>query len=86
MSERDSRCERVPLLDLAENRLIMFLASVASRNPRTRFIVYSRGVFERRGGEEQWVAEQAARLPVLRNRLNAFTVPGGREKATFRDQ
>ncbi len=73
------------LFDLAENRLVMFLAYVASRNPRTRFIVYSRSVFQTHGGEERWVATQVARLPVLRNRLNAFIVPGGREKASFRE-
>jgi serine/threonine protein kinase len=73
------------LFDLAENRLLVFLAYVASRNPRTRFIVYSRSVFQTHGGEEQWVAKQVARLPVLRNRLNAFIVPGGREKASFRE-
>ena len=73
------------LVDLAQNRFIVFLAYVAARNPRTRFIVYSRSVFQTHGGEEQWVATQVARLPVLKDRLNAFTVPGGREKATFRD-
>ena len=72
------------LVDLAENRLLVFLAYVASRNPRTRFIVYSRSVFQTQGGEEQWVAKQVTRLPMLRNRLNAFIVPGGREKASFR--
>ena len=73
------------LFDLAENRLLVFLAYVASGNPRTRFIVYSRSVFQTHGGEEQWIAEQVTRLPVLRNRLNAFIVRGGREQATFRD-
>jgi hypothetical protein len=73
------------LSDLAENRFMVFLAYVAARNPRTRFIVYSRSVFQTHGGEEQWVATQVARLPVLKDRLNAFIVPGGREKATFRD-
>ena len=72
------------LFDLAENRFIVFLAYVAARNPRTRFIVYSRTVFQSRGGEEQWVAAQVARLPVLKGRLNAFIVPGGLEQASFR--
>jgi hypothetical protein len=72
------------LVDLAQNRLLVFLAYVASRNPRTRFIVYSRSVFQTQGGEEQWVAKQVTRLPVLRNRLNAFIAPSGREKASFR--
>ena len=73
------------LFDLAENRFIVFLAYVAARNPRTRFIVYSRSVFQTFGGEQQWVAAQVARLPVLKGRLHAFIVPGGTEKATFRD-
>ena len=73
------------LVEIAENRVIVFLAYVAARNPRTRFIVYSRTFFQTHGGEQQWVATQVARLPVLKDRLNAFTVPGGREKATFRD-
>jgi hypothetical protein len=73
------------LFALAENRFIVFLAYVAARNPRTRFIVYSRGVFQAAGGEEQWVASQVARLPVLKGRLNAFIVPGGHEKASFRE-
>jgi hypothetical protein len=73
------------LFDVAENRLIVFLAYVAARNPRTRFLVYSRSVFQTHGGEEQWVATQVARLPVLRDRLNAFIVPGGREAASFRE-
>ena len=40
-------------------------------------------IFQRHGGEDQWVAIQEARLPVLRNRLHAFIVPGG-NAATFR--
>ena len=70
------------LFDVAENRLLVFLAYVAARNPRTQFIIYSRSRFEATGGEEQWVAIQEARLPVLRNRLHAFIVPGA-EEASF---
>ena len=73
------------LLELAENRFVLFLAYAASRNPRTRFLVYSRSHFQTHGGEDKWVATQVARLPVLKNRLNAFSVPGGREKASFRE-
>jgi serine/threonine protein kinase len=73
------------LFDLAEKRLVLFLAYAASRNPRTRFIVYSRSVFQTHGGEDKWVATQVARLPVLKDRLNAFIVPGGQEKASFRE-
>ena len=71
------------LFDLAENRLVVFFAYVAARNPRTRFIVYSRSEFQKRGGELQWVATQEARLPVLRNRLQALIVPG-LDAASFR--
>jgi Protein kinase domain len=71
------------LFDVAENRLVVFLAYVAARNPRTRFIIYSRSRFQIVGGEQQWVAIQEARLPVLRKRLHAFIVPGG-TGASFR--
>jgi serine/threonine protein kinase len=73
------------LRDLAEHRLLVFLAYVAARNPRTRFLVYSRSGFQAHGGEDPWVATQVARLPVLRDRIQAFIVPGGPEQATFRD-
>ena len=73
------------LFDLAESRLMMFFAYVAARNPRTHFLVYSRSRFQEAGGETTWVANQEARLPLLRTRLHAFIVPGGTEKATFRD-
>ena len=69
----------------AEERLLLFFAYVAARNPRTRFIVYSRSEFQRRGGEQGWVREQEARFPALRGRLDAFIVPGGVGSATFRD-
>jgi hypothetical protein len=49
---------------------------VAARNPHTRFIVYSRSRFAEKGGEETWVRDEEARLPVLRGRLSAPSVPG----------
>ena len=73
------------LFTQAENRLLLVFAYAAARNPRTRFIVYSRGRFREAGGEEVWVSQQEARLPVFKGRLRAFTVPGGDERATFRD-
>ena len=69
----------------AEERLLVFFGYVAARNPRTRFIVYSRTVFQQRGGEQAWVREHEARLTALRGRLDAFIVPGGTGNATFRD-
>jgi DNA-binding winged helix-turn-helix (wHTH) protein len=71
--------------DAAANRLVSFFGYVAANNPRTRFLIYSRGRFQRYGGPEQFVAETEARFPVLRGRLHAWTVPGGPDHATFRD-
>ena len=73
------------LADVAEYRLLLFFAYVASRNPRTQFIVYSRAQFARKGGEAVWLANEEAHLPILRGRLHPLTVPGGKERATFRD-
>jgi hypothetical protein len=73
------------LSDVAEYRLLLFFAYVASRNPRTQFIVYSRAQFARKGGEAMWLANEEAHLPILRGRLHPMTVPGGKERATFRD-
>jgi hypothetical protein len=68
----------------AHERLLLFFAYVAARNPRTHFVIYSRTEFVRAGGEQPWIQEREARLPLLKGRLQAFTVPG-RERATFRD-
>ena len=73
------------LADVAEYRLLLFFAYVASRNPRTQFIVYSRAQFARKGGEAVWLANEEAHLPILRGRLHPLTVPGGIKGATFRD-
>ena len=72
------------LFDMATNRLLVFFAYVAAANPRTQFIVYSRGRIVQAGGEAAWVASWEARLPALRGRLHAFSMPGG-DAATFRD-
>ena len=40
------------LFDVAENRLLVFLAYVAARNPRTQFIIYSRSGFQRTAVEK----------------------------------
>ena len=73
------------LLDLAANRLVLFLGYVASMNPRTRFVVYSRDAFDDSVAARQWVSDAEARLPALRGRLHVFNLPGSHEVATFRD-
>jgi hypothetical protein len=81
----DQRAVYDHLFDQAENRLLLFFAYVAARNPRTQFIIYSRGRFEDRGGAQKWLADEEARLSVLRGRLHPFTVPGGLASASFRE-
>ena len=73
------------LFSLAQSRLVLYFGYVAEANPRTHFLVYSRGQFGNASAERRWVSESEARLPVLRGRVHAFTVPGGLERATFRD-
>ena len=72
------------LFSSAVDRLVSFFAYVAARNTRTRFLIYSRGRFvEYRG--PAFVRDTEARFPTLHGRLETLNVPGGREKATFRD-
>jgi len=58
---------------------------VASLNPRTRFLLYSRGAFAPPEKAALFRSEAETRFPVLRGRLYTLDVPGGVEKATFRD-
>ena len=73
------------LIDLAANRLVLFFGYVASKNTRTRFVVYSRDAFDDPAAARQWVSDAEARLPALRGRLHVFGLPGSHERATFRD-
>jgi hypothetical protein len=73
------------LVNVAEERLLLFFAYLATRNPRTHFIIYSRAQFARKGGEAVWLANEESRFPILKGRLHPLTVPGGQERATFRD-
>jgi hypothetical protein len=73
------------VFSLAQSRLVLYFGYVAEANPRTRFLVYSRGQFGNASAEQRWVSESEARLPVLRGRIYAFTVPTGPERATFRN-
>jgi Protein kinase domain len=70
---------------LAQSRLVLYFGYVAEADPRTRFLVYSRAQFGNASAEQRWVSESEARLPVLRGRIYAFTVPAGPERATFRN-
>jgi len=73
------------LFTLAKSRLVGVFGHVASLNPRTRFLLYSRGAFAPPEKAALFLSEAETRFPVLRGRLYTFDVPGGVEKATFRD-
>jgi hypothetical protein len=73
------------LLALAESRLTLFFGYVATTNPRTRFLIYSRRHFATREVASAWVNDVVARFPLLRGRLFTMSMPGGRASATFRD-
>ena len=73
---------RRDLFDIAQSRLVAFFGHVASVNPRTRFLVYSRGRFG--APEKIWTDDVVARFPQMTGRVFTLTVPGG-EQATFRD-
>jgi len=66
----------------AADKLEVLLGYIALANPRTRFVVYSRGSWETEGMKEAWVAAMERRFPRLRGRLVAFKVPLARP--TFR--
>ena len=73
------------LFAVATSRLVGVFGFVAAANPRTRFLVYSRGTLDPPERAAAFVAEAETRFPVLRGRIGTFVVPGGRAHATFRD-
>ena len=70
------------LFDVAQTRLVGFFGYLATVNPRTKYLVYSRGRFG--APEGVWTDEVLARFPQMGGRVFTLTVPGA-EKATFRD-
>jgi hypothetical protein len=73
------------LFDLAEQRLTLFFGYLGTSNPRTRFLIYSRGRFATPELANAWVGNVVARFPHLEGRLHTMSMPGGRATATFRD-
>jgi serine/threonine protein kinase len=64
------------LFDLSTARLAQFFAYVAAVNPNTKFLVYSRRAFEDTR-YATWRDEVVARFPVLRGRVEVFSVAHG---------
>ena len=73
------------LFDLAQQRLTLFFGYLGTSNPRTRFLIYSRGRFATPELANTWVGNVVARFPHLEGRLHTMSMPGGRATATFRD-
>jgi len=72
-----------PLQLQAVERTREFLGFVGLANPRTQFIVYTRG-FRTEDERRAWVSETVQRFPALRDRVRMVNIPG-ENKATFRD-
>jgi hypothetical protein len=66
----------------AADKLEVLLGYIALANPRTRFVVYSRGSWKTESDRDAWVLAMTQRFPQLKERLTAFKVP--LDRATFR--
>jgi hypothetical protein len=69
-----------PLID---NKLVAFMGYVATLNPRTKFIVYSRHSWENAADAAKWREDAEERFPVLRGKVETWRVP--LDRATFRN-
>ncbi|MEO5896653.1 MAG: serine/threonine-protein kinase [Vicinamibacterales bacterium] len=71
-----------PLQQNAQERTRSFLGYVALAEPRTRFVVYSRG-FPTEAERAEWVGNTEGRFPALKGRLVLMHIEGN-EQASFR--
>lgn len=76
------------LYELADNKLVAVLGFIGKGDPRTKFLVYSRGT----GGDwsdarkrEAWVHKVEGRFPFLKGRVTTVNVPGGPTAGSFDD-
>ena len=67
----------------AADKFESFIGYVALANPRTRFVVYSRGSWPTEEEAKAWVTSVERRFPRLTGRLIAYKVP--LDRATFRN-
>jgi hypothetical protein len=73
------------LFTVSHTRLSGFFGYLASVNPRTKFLVYSRGRLWPSGeNQASWMSSVLARFPQLKGRLFFTVIPGG-ANASFRD-
>ena len=67
----------------AADKLETLLGYVGLGNPRTRFVVYSRGSWATEEAKAAWVMQVERRFPRLQGRITAYKVP--LDRATFRN-
>ncbi len=73
------------LFTVSHTRLSGYFGYLASVNPRTKFLVYSRSRLWPSGEDQtSWMSNVLARFPQLNGRLFFTVIPGG-AKASFRD-
>ncbi len=68
---------------MVDNKLVAFMGYVATLNPHTKFIVYSRHSWESAEDSAKWRQDAAERFPVLRGKIATWRVP--LDRATFRN-
>ena len=68
-------------LQIADKKLESFLGYASLGNPTTKFLTYTR----RAEDQGAWMLDLEKRFPQLKGRVVALTVPGGPQRATFRD-
>jgi hypothetical protein len=68
---------------LVDNKLVAFMGYVATLNPNTKFIVYSRHSWEDAGASAKWRQDAVERFPVLTGKIATWRVP--LDRATFRN-
>jgi hypothetical protein len=83
--EDDARFVRSYLV--IESKLMAFLGYVGLGDPKTKFLVYSRGKAGQWPEEDRiaWVAEVEGRFPHLKGRVSTMKVPVGPDGASFRE-
>jgi len=68
-------------LQIADKKLESFLGYAGLGNPLTKFLTYTR----RSEDQAAWVSDLETRFPQLKGRVVALAVPGGPQRASFRD-
>jgi TIR domain-containing protein len=71
------------LYPLVDNKLVAFMGYVATLNPRTRFIIYSRRSWEDAALAAKWRQDAVERFPVLAGKIETYRVP--LDRATYRN-